>query len=310
MSFLVAISRSAYPDNALSKFTARPSFAMDDARAMMWMSQLAYETDDPGKVKDILTAWQLDLKGLASNDPVSGLPPHSACFVAAAGRNATMIAFSGTDPLKIEDWITDFTAAPSPDGLHSGFKAAVDSIWPQIVPIIQQRPAAAQKLFFTGHSLGGALAIIAAERAMRELGATATAVTTFGGPRVGGLDFFNGYTTGLGNCTIRLVHGDDVVPTVPPGLGNTFLHVGRLIQCPTDGSFADPPTMSLDDSNEPDFVNGLVQAGLDDFRALAAFRFIRRIGPRPLDMFASVLPRIVRDHVPASYFSALGIALR
>ncbi|QPF86896.1 lipase family protein [Bradyrhizobium genosp. L] len=308
MSFLVAISRGAYPDAALKTFAASPSFAIDDAKAMMWMSQLAYETNDPGKVKDILTAWQLELKGLASNDPVTGLPPHSACFVAAAGRNATIIAFSGTDPLKIEDWITDFTAIRSVDGLHGGFKDAVDTVWPQIAPIVRQRPAGG--LFFTGHSLGGALAVIAAERAMRELGATAAAVTTFGGPRVGGLDFFNSYTPALGDRTFRMVHGDDVVPTVPPPLLNTFLHVGRMEQCPTDSTFADPPTLSATSGNDPGFVDGLVQAGLDDVRAIASLRFIRRIGPRPLDMFASVLPRIVRDHVPASYFRALGIPLR
>lgn len=308
MSFLVAISRSAYPDTALNTFRAQPSFASGDAKAMMWMSQLAYETNDPGKVKDILTAWQLDLKDLASSDPVTGLPPHSACFVAAAGRGATIIAFSGTDPLKVEDWITDFTAIRSVDGLHSGFKDAVDTVWRQIMPIVQQRPAGG--LFFTGHSLGGALAVIAAERAMRELGAAATAVYTFGGPRVGGLDFFNSYTPALGNCTFRMVHGDDIVPTVPPPLLNTFLHVGRMNQCPTDGTFADPPTLAPTSGNDPGFVDGLVQAGLDDVRALAAFRFIRRIGPRPLDMVASVLPRLVRDHVPASYFRALGIALR
>ncbi len=309
MSFLVAISRSAYPDNALDSFAASPSFAMGDARAMMWMSQLAYETNDRPKVQSIIAAWQLALNGLASNDPVTGLPPHSACFVAAAGRNATIIAFSGTDPLKIEDWITDFTAIRSPDGLHSGFKAAVDSVWPQIVPVIQ-RQAPAQKLFFTGHSLGGALAIIAAERAMRELGVTATAVYTFGGPRAGGLDFFNSYAAGLGTRTFRLVHGDDVVPTVPPPLLNTFLHVGQMIQCPTDGTFADPPTMSAPDSNDPGFVDGLIQAGLADLRAFTALRFIRGIGPRLLDRLGGVLPRIVRDHLPANYFRALGIPLR
>ena len=310
MSFLVAISRSAYPDTAFDKFAAASSFAMDDARAMMWMSQLAYETNDPGKVKDILTAWHLDLKGLASNTPVTGLPPHSACFVAAAGRDATIIAFSGTDPLKIDDWITDFSAAPSPDGLHSGFEAAVDFVWSDIMAVIQQRSPTVERLFFTGHSLGGALAIIAAGRAMRDLRTTATAVYTFGGPRTGGLDFFDGYMPGLGNNTFRLVHGDDVVPTVPPALGNTFLHVGRLIQCPTDGTFADPPAMSANNSNSPDLVDGVIQAGLADLRAFTALQPISAIGPRPLDAIAGVLPRIVRDHLPANYFRALSIPLQ
>jgi hypothetical protein len=42
---------------------------------------------------------------------------------------------------------------------------------------------------------------------------------------------------------------------------------------------------------------------------LAGFRFIRRIGPRPLDRLAGLLPRMVRDHLPANYFRALSITL-
>src|SRR5262245_57879144 len=90
---------------------------------------------------------------------------------------------------------------------------------------------------FTGHSLGGALAVIAAERAMRANIAQATCVYTFGSPRTGGSAFFDRYTQRLGDVTFRLVHGTDIVATVPPALNNRFLHVGRLIQCPTDGRF-------------------------------------------------------------------------
>jgi hypothetical protein len=114
MSFLVEIDRGAFPGKALDAFTASAAFNLNDARAMMWMSQLAYETGDKEKVKDILGAWHLTLKEFVSNDPVTGLPPHSTCVLAAGGRNATVISFSGTDPLKIEDWITDFTSGHPP----------------------------------------------------------------------------------------------------------------------------------------------------------------------------------------------------
>jgi hypothetical protein len=86
MSFLVEIDENAYPTDALDKFSASPSFALEDARAMMWMSQLAYETAHPDKVERILDRWTLDRKAFASNNPTARLPPNSACFVAAAGR--------------------------------------------------------------------------------------------------------------------------------------------------------------------------------------------------------------------------------
>jgi triacylglycerol lipase len=312
MSFLVELSRATYPDNALQELVPGSAFSLGNARAMMWASQLAYETASEPKVQSILDAWRLKLRGFESNDPITGLPPHSACFVVAGGLGATIVAFSGTDPLKIEDWITDFTIdPPTATELHRGFHDAVETVWPKIRTAIENRPPSEQALLFTGHSLGGALTIIAAERAMRELGARATAVYTFGSPRTGSEAFFNDYTPQLGDITFRLVHGTDVVPTVPPALNNGFRHVGRMIQCPTDGLFSDPQTKTFaSDGNGPDFLDSALQSGLADFRAAASFRLIRAIGPKLLGLMAGFLPRMVRDHIPANYFRALSIPLR
>jgi triacylglycerol lipase len=310
MSFLVEIKESAYPRDALDGFTATAPFNLGNARAMMWMSQLAYETADEPKVERILDTWKLKKRGFKRNHPVTGLPPHSACIVAAGGRLATIISFAGTDPLKIEDWITDFTAAPSATGLHEGFAEAVDAVWPKIEEIIKARPASEQPAFFTGHSMGGALAIIAAERAMRELNVRSTAVYTFGSPRTGGAEFFDHYTPQLGDSTFRLVHGGDIVATVPASQPIDFRHVGRAIQCRTGGIFDAATRIMPREDNEPEFLESFVQDGLADFRALVAFRPIRRIGPRLLDRLSALLPRMVRDHVPANYFRALSIPLR
>lgn len=304
MSFLVALPLSAYPAEALDGLGADSGFSLGSARAMMWMSQLAYETGERAKVETILDRWHLKLRAFASNEPVDGFPPHSACVVVAGGRGVTIVAFAGTDPLKIEDWITDFTARPqSGTGLHSGFDTAVETVWPGIETALKDLPQS-EKVFFTGHSLGGALAILAAGRAMK-VGVKATAVYTFGSPRTGGIDFFNTYTPELGDNTFRLVHGTDVVATVPPSLNNQFLHVGRLIQCPTDGQFSRKPEISARDGNKPAFPEAVLQSGLADFRAFTAFRLIRAVGPRILDRLAALLPRMVRDHIPANYFRAL-----
>ena len=311
MSFLVELARGAYPAHALDGFTATPQFNLVNARATMWLSQLAYETASETKVKSILDDWQLTKHAFIANDPATGLPPRSACVVVAGGRGATFVTFAGSDPLKFEDWITNFNAVPSATDLHTGFQNAVETVWPVIKTAIANRPASEQALFFTGHSLGGALAIVAAARAASELQIQPTVVYTFGSPRTGGPAFFDRYRPLLGDSTFRLIHGDDIVPTVPPSAPGDYRHVGQSIQCPTDSRFDDPQTKtSAGEANKPDLVEDAIEAGLADFRAFSAFRFIRSIGPRPLDRFAGILPRMVRDHVPANYFRALSIPLR
>ncbi|MEA2900060.1 MAG: triacylglycerol lipase [Bradyrhizobium sp.] len=310
MSFLVEMDRSLYPPDALDTFAAGSQFGLDNARPMMWLSQLAYETAHESKVQDILKAWKLETRAFKSNDPITGLPPHSACVVVAGGRGATFVCFAGTDPLKIEDWLTDFRARRTATTLHSGFQAAVETVWPAIKAAIESRAPLEQALFFTGHSLGGALAIIAADRALRELKVRADAVYTFGSPRTGGAAFFDDYTPELGDSTFRVVHGTDLVAAVPPSLMGDFRHVGRAIRCETDGRFDAQTPMLPRERDEPDLLQNALQSVLANIRALTSFQLFNPVGSRPLDQFAALLPRIVRDHVPASYFRALSISLR
>jgi pimeloyl-ACP methyl ester carboxylesterase len=310
MSFLVEMDRSLYPDHALKTLNmAETEFDLGNARAMMWLSQLAYETADESKVREILKAWDLEMRAFKSNDPVTGLPPRSACVVVAGGLGATFVSFAGTDPIKVEDWITDFSIRQNTMTLHSGFQAAVESVWQLIEAAIKSGPPQ-QPLFFAGHSLGGALAIIAAERVLRQLKVRAKAVYTFGSPRTGGAEFFKNYTPELGDSTFRVVHGTDLVAAVPPSLMGDFHHVGRAIRCKTDGLF-DAQTPRLPRENdEPDVLQNALQSVVADFRALTSLQLFKPIGSQPLDQFATQLPRIVRDHVPANYFRALSISVR
>src|SRR5882724_8667645 len=225
MSVLVSLKPEIYRDDSLNGFTANRQFTPGNARAMMWLSQLAYETDDERKVDDILSKFQLKKRLLGSNGPITGLLQRKASFIVAAGHGATFVMFAGTDPLKIGDWFKDFKLALEPNVLHKGFAEAVDSVMRDIQAVIASRGADEQPLFFTGHSMGGALANIAALRAL-EADVQATAVYTFGGPRAGGQDFFDRYTSKLGDCTFRLVRGHDIVPAVPPSLAGNFRHVG------------------------------------------------------------------------------------
>jgi len=309
MSVFVELDRQQYPDDALNKFTASRQFNLDNARAMMWLAQLAYETAHKSKVQSILDAWKLTMREFISNDPKTGLPPDSACVVVAGGRNATFVTFAGSDPGKIEDWVTDFDAMPSATDLHTGFQNAVGTVWPKVKTAIENRSASEQPVFFTGHSLGGALAIVAASRAALELNIQPTVVYTYGSPRTGGTKFFGDYTPLLGDSTFRLIDGTDIVPTVPPPLSGGYRHVGRAIQCKTDGIFDTQTPIMATDGNKPELVESAMQSGLADIGAIANFQLVHGIGPGLLGQLSALLPRMVRDHIPASYFRALSITV-
>jgi hypothetical protein len=246
--------------------------------------------------------------------PVTSLPPKSACFVVAERRGATIVAFAGTDPLKIEDWIKDFTLAPEPNVLHLGFMTALDAVWPTIEEVIKRRPE--QPLFFTGHSMGAALALLGAEHALNKAGITPTAVYTYGSPRTGGLDFFKSYAK-LGDKTFRLVHGNDIVATVPPSANGNFRHVGQLLHCQHDGKFAGL-TPAPSNQNQPDFNGGFVtdtalsdlDTAIDRIKALRERGLFAGLVARLLAPPTDALPSTIRDHIPASYFKALSIPLR
>jgi pimeloyl-ACP methyl ester carboxylesterase len=112
------------------------------------------------------------------------------------------------------------------------------------------RPGA--KLIFAGHSLGGALAVIAASDAKTD----AAAVYTFGMPRAGNAGFVAGYNGRLGDRTFRLVYGNDIVPMVP---AEPFGHVGRYLH--SQGGVFEPSLLTENPkmlpreqwSNDPEF---------------------------------------------------------
>ena len=56
MSFLVRLPEETYRSDALTRFTANPDFTLGNAQAMMWLAQLAYETDDLVAFGDLVRA--------------------------------------------------------------------------------------------------------------------------------------------------------------------------------------------------------------------------------------------------------------
>src|SRR5262245_54751843 len=136
MSDLSQIDPEKYPSTAFSGFTAESAFTLGNAIAMAWMSQLTYEATDffdpEGRVADIAKKWRWQATVFA-RAVSSKLPLTTARGVIAVGPKAIVVAFTGTEPLSIKDYIKDVEALLSADDIHEGYKAGVDGPWKDII---------------------------------------------------------------------------------------------------------------------------------------------------------------------------------
>jgi hypothetical protein len=123
--------------------------------------------------------------------------------------NVIVLAARGTVISNISDWIRDFSIYPEFDDqlgpCDAGFLDGARGVSPMILPNV-----IGKEIYVTGHSLGGALAVLIG--AILKLdGANVTQIVTFGAPRVG----FRTLRQVLEGVMIRQYHdGDDPVPAV------------------------------------------------------------------------------------------------
>ncbi|KAJ8598568.1 hypothetical protein CTAYLR_001683 [Chrysophaeum taylorii] len=160
--------------------------------------------------------------------------------------NAVVLAFCGTEPFEIQDWLTDLGTwadtvfnpreylVPFEEGddvqVHAGFLAHLkahgvwDDVRAEVGRILDARP---RPLFLTGHSLGGALATLAAFDIARNDGPLLRAildgggVLTMGAAGAGNLEFKDAFerVEGLAARVTHFVSGDEFAPRLPPGVG-------------------------------------------------------------------------------------------
>lgn len=130
------------------------------------------------------------------------------------------VCFRGSE--SIQDWVVDFMAVNHPCerrcGIHAGFYYAYKAVSQELVADLTDRLSQAQMpVRFTGHSLGGALAQIAAYDLHNFC--RPQQVYTFGAPRWGNQCAMMRYELLLpGDRRHRFVNHQDIVPTIPPKL--------------------------------------------------------------------------------------------
>ncbi len=163
-----------------------------------------------------------------------------------------VLAFRGSQEPK--DWLTNVTTQlcsftlrkggvttlSSYQGkVHTGFFLAWASIEDAVLAQIDRwrseqsgQTPKLPPLYITGHSLGGALATMAAA-ALSDYGVDVAGVYTFGQPRVGDRTFTNQLNAHTHGKVFRFVNNNDIVPHVPPPFSirnptRLYGHVGAV----------------------------------------------------------------------------------
>ncbi|MCI2417953.1 lipase family protein [Saccharopolyspora sp. K220] len=183
-------------------------------------AKLAY-AEEP-TIRETTMEWGFDRCEYFHGELDASFPISDTQGFAAGSERMIIVAFRGTEPKKIKDWLTDTNtlAAPGPAGngfVHFGFSRALDSVFPQVRDAVERLRDNDQTLWFTGHSLGGALAMLASARIFFEDPALLPdGVYTFGQPRTCDRLLADPYSKALASRVFRFVNNNDIVPQLPP----------------------------------------------------------------------------------------------
>ena len=133
-----------------------------------------------------------------------------------------VLVFRGTAG-RLSNWRfnLDIVTCPWPAGgrVHRGFGHLIMQIWRPIAAALE---GVKKPLYFTGHSLGGALAILAASLHAPH------AVYTFGAPRIGDRSFAHTLSEVR---VFNVINPHDLVTQLPPAVpGFRFSHTGAIIK--------------------------------------------------------------------------------
>jgi triacylglycerol lipase len=212
-----------------------------------------------------------------------------------------VVAFRGTDRDDPRNAATDAdTLTESRDGyiVHRGFSLALDQVWndevkPVLADFITSHPGA--PVYFTGHSLGAALATIAVTR----FAGGAWALYTVGSPRVGD-DRFVRAVLQKTRQVVRFVNSQDIVTLIPPefALEHYYRHVGLEKYIDRTGVIHDHPS---EFDKGIDVGKGIVAH--DGIAALTAIGHPDQFLSRALQSGPLVdpPPYIIGNHTPARY---------
>ncbi len=185
-----------------------------------------------------------------------------------------VVVCRGTEPNDWNDIRADLdlakVIAETAGRVHRGFKREVDELWPRLELALKnnQRP-----VWFTGHSLGGAMATISASRCkLSHIESNPQALYTFGSPRVGN----RRYVEYVHYEAYRWVNNNDIVARVPPWwLG--FRHKGQEVYLNAYGEIRQFTAWQRLKDRWRGFWGGLKKWEFDHFADHSIMRYIEYI---------------------------------
>jgi hypothetical protein len=167
--------------------------------------------------------------------PFANGATHATLFV---GERNVVLAFRGTEPDSPGDLITDIKfrrrrlSHRIPGKFHRGFCDQLDSLYKQLVSALTPHVLHDRKpLYITGHSLGGALAVLFSARAFEEdprILTTWRGTVTYGAPRVANRKGAQYLDDTLDGDLVQVRITQDRVPHLPPAVLG-YRHAGEAI---------------------------------------------------------------------------------
>ncbi|ORC90252.1 lipase [Trypanosoma theileri] len=167
-------------------------------------------------------------------------------------KERVVISFRGS--LNIINWLADLDMWPVPyqkpscwgcivhRGFYNSFLSLRDEMWKELLKLITESPNRSLKVLITGHSLGGAMAVLAAADFASQgypdvMHPPKFELYTFGAPRVGN-NAFASWVSALfcrgRHKSYRITNNQDVVPHLPP-MFSGFEHTGGEVWYNSDG---------------------------------------------------------------------------
>lgn len=209
-----------------------------------WMARISHavyqskpNSNDPDEAKI--------LQDLKAEDPkfrsVRGESKNSAQAALIEHDDYFCLAFRGTD--QPADWLDNMNAFQERalfGGFHRGFWKSLHDVWTPLFDQYQElRGLKKRPLFLTGHSLGGAMATIAAAK-MIHADLPFMSVYTFGQPRAMTLETSRIFNVEAEGRFFRFQNNNDIVTRVPARLMG-YSHVGSFLYISQEKKICNDP---------------------------------------------------------------------
>lgn len=214
------------------EFNLTAKYNPANALKLAKVARLTYQTEE--EISQQVTNWGFSQFSFISTP--TPLESYDTQAFVIANSDVIIVAFRGTESRT--DWMNnlDFALIPgsadwideSQGRVHRGFFNAFNSVWGQVKRAIERFQTQGQTLWFTGHSLGGALATLATAKSILIESKPVEGLYTFGSPRVGDRVFAQNFNSQFKDQSFRFVNNRDIITLVPPRQFG-YSHVGTFL---------------------------------------------------------------------------------